>query len=188
MKEKMKDNRISQIIIAIVAVFLGVLCIAKPDSAADLIVRIIGIAILVVGIVMIVSKLADETLRIPAIVLGAIIAAIGIFIFTHPGQTLSLIFIVFGVLMIADAIQEMTASMAIKAAMGPWTPSFIMALISLAFGIICVLAPHFFPSLSFVLIGIMLVYDGVTSIYSSVRANRADKGIVDSHIVDEKDI
>lgn len=188
MKEKMKANRVSQIIIAVLAIFLGVLCIARPDSAADLIVRIIGIAILVVGIVMIVAKLSDVTLRIPAIILGAIIAAIGIFIFTHPGQTLSLIFIVFGVLMIADAIQEITASMAIKAAFGPWLPSFFMAIISLVFGIICVLAPHFIPNLSFVIMGIMLVYDGVTSIYSTVRANKADKGVVDSHIVDEKDI
>ncbi|MDD6381090.1 MAG: DUF308 domain-containing protein [Lachnospiraceae bacterium] len=188
MKEKMKDNRVSQILVALLAVVLGVLCIASPSAAANIMVRIIGIVILIVGIVMIVTKLGDETLRIPAIILGAIIAAIGIFIFTHPGQTISLIFIVFGVLMIADAISEITASMAIKAATGAWLPSFILAMISLIFGIICVLAPHFIPDLSFVVIGIMLVYDGVTSIYSAIKANRAEKGVVDSHIVDEKDI
>lgn len=179
MREKMKENRISQIIIAVLAIVLGIICITNPGSAADFIVRLIGIVILIVGIVMIISKLTDESLRIPAIILGAIIAAIGIFIFTHPGQTISLIFIVFGVLMIADSVQGMTAGMAIKAAGGAWTPAFILSLISLAFGIICILAPMFFPKLSFMLIGIMLVYDGITSIYSSVKANTVEKDIID---------
>ncbi|MDD6428701.1 MAG: DUF308 domain-containing protein [Lachnospiraceae bacterium] len=188
MRSGTKESRFSQIIIAVLAIILGVLCVARPDKAAGFIVSAVGLIILIVGIVMIVSKLKDNNLRVPAIILGAVIATIGIFIFTHPDQTISLIFIAFGVLLVADSIQGITSSMVIKEAGGPWSISLTMALISFVFGVICFMAPKFFPSLSFMIIGIMLIYDGVTSIYSSIRAGRADKSVVDSHIVDEKDI
>lgn len=188
MKEKMKNNRASQFIIAALELVLGIICMLKPDSAADFIVSLIGIVILAVGIVIIVSRLKDEVLRVPAIIVGAIIAAIGIYIFTKPDRAEIVFFIAFGVLILADAIQEMTASMAIRAAGGGWGFPFVLSVISMVLGVICIFSPRFPVRLGLVVIGLMLIYDAIVSIYSSIKANRADKGYVDSHIVDEKDI
>ena len=189
MKEKLKDSRISEFVIAILAVALGVLCIANPGGVSAIIGKVIGIVIVIVGAVMIISRIKDESYRLPAIILGAVLIAIGLFIFSRPNDVLKLIFVVFGVLMIADGVSGINVSFAMRTIGTPnWWISMLLALISFAFGVLCILGALDLLKLQFIIIGIMLIYDGISSLYSLIRVGRAERGVVDSHIVDEKDI
>lgn len=189
MKEKLKSARVTEFVIAALAILLGVLCIAFPDGVSSIIGRIIGIVIFVVGIVMILSRIKEENYRLPAVILGAVIAAIGIFIISRPNEVMQLIFVVFGVLMIADGVSGINIAFTMKSIGTPnWWVSLLLALISFIFGILCILGAMELLKLQFVIIGIMLIYDGISSMVSLVRVNRAEKGVVDSHIVDEKNI
>ncbi|MGN0269917.1 MAG: HdeD family acid-resistance protein [Candidatus Weimeria sp.] len=189
MKEKIKESRASQYLIAILAILLGVFCIVDPGGASAIVGKVIGIVIAIVGIVMILSRISDESLRLPAIILGAVICAIGLYIFSNPNGMLKLIFVVFGVLMIADGVSGISMAFTMKGIGTPtWWPSLLMALISFIFGVLCILGAMDLLKIQFIFIGIMLIYDGVTSFYSLIKVHRAEKGVVDSKIVNEKDI
>ena len=131
MREKIKESRASQYLIAILAILLGVFCIVNPGGASAIVGKVIGIVIAIVGIVMILSRISEESLRLPAIILGAVICAIGLYIFSNPNGMLKLIFVVFGVLMIADGVSGISMAFTMKGIGTPtWWPSLLMALIS----------------------------------------------------------
>ena len=189
MKEKIKESRASQYLIAVLATLLGVLCIVNPGGVSAIVGKIIGIVIVIVGIVMIVSRISDDSLRLPAIILGAVLCAVGLFIFSRPNDVLKLIFVVFGVLMIADGVSGMNIAFTMKGiGTAVWWPSMLMALLSFVFGILCILGAMDLLNISVIIIGIMLIYDGITSLYSLIKVHSAEKGVVDSKIVNEKDI
>jgi uncharacterized membrane protein HdeD (DUF308 family) len=189
MKEKIKNSRLSETLIAVLATLLGVLCVVNPSGVSSIVGKVIGIVIVIVGIVMIVSRITDDSFRLPAIILGAVLCAVGLFIFSRPNDVLKLIFVVFGVLMIADGVSGLNMAFTMKSIGTPtWWPSMIMALISFLFGILCILGAMDLLNISVIIIGIMLIYDGISSLYSLIKVHRAEKGVVDSKIVDEKDI
>ncbi|MGN0241224.1 MAG: DUF308 domain-containing protein [Candidatus Weimeria sp.] len=189
MKEKIKNSRFSETLIAFLAILLGVLCVANPDSVSAIVGRVIGIVIVIVGVVMILSRISDDSFRLSAIILGAVLCAVGLFIFSRPNDVLKLIFVVFGVLMIVDGVSGINIAFTMKSiGTQTWVPSMIMALISFLFGILCILGAMDLLKISFIIIGIMLIYDGITSLYSLIKVHRAEKGVVDSKIVDEKDV
>lgn len=178
MREKVRSHS-SQIPVAVLEVIIGLLCLIYPDQTTNVIARLIGIAILIVGIVMMVSRIREEQMRVPAIILGALIAVIGLFILTHPGVK-ELVFIVFGVLLLADSVSGITASVAIRAAgTDRWMISMILAIVSMILGIICILCATSLLNFGFRLIGIFMIYDGVTSVYSTIKASHAQQDIID---------
>ncbi|MQN01255.1 MAG: hypothetical protein DUD27_03605 [Lachnospiraceae bacterium] len=184
-KDKTKDSRISELIIAILALVLGVLCVANPGGVSAIIGRIIGAVIVIVGAVMIFSRIKDNSYRLPAIILGAVIVAIGLFIISRPNDVLKLIFVVFGVVMVVDGVSGINNAVTMRGiGIEKWWVSLILAIISFAFGVFCILGAFDLLKLQMIIIGIMLIYDGITSLYSLIRVHRAEKGVVDSHIVE----
>ena len=189
MKDKIKDSRFSEFLIALLAVLMGVLCVVFPGEVSSVVGKIIGAVIVIVGAVMIFSRIKDESFRLPTIILGAVLCAVGLFIFSSPNRVLSLIFVVFGVLMLADGVSGITVAFTMKSIGTPnWWISLCLALISFIFGVLCILGAMDLLNISVIFIGIMLIYDGISSLYSLIRVHRAEKGIVDSKIMDEKDI
>ena len=174
---------------ALFAIFLGVLCIANPGGVSAIVGRIIGVVIIILGAVMIISRIKNDSYRLPAIILGALLVAIGLFIFNRPNDVMKLIFVVIGVLMMADAVSGINVAFAMKSIGTPnWWISMLLALISFVFGVLFILGALDLLKLQFIIIGIMLIYDGIESLYSLIRVHRAEKGVVDSRIVDEKDV
>lgn len=65
--------------------------------------------------------------------------------------------------------------------------SFLLSAFNIILGILCILHSFNFVKLTFIVIGIMLIWDGLTDIGIVHQVKKATKDVVDSTIVSEED-
>ncbi len=190
MKEKIKEFRLNITIPAIFTVAVGILLLVFPVESLATISKVIAAIIILSGIFIVISQIFERGLNNGlGIAVGAIVAVIGIWLFNDSGKIISIIPIAIGVILVIHGVQDL--GMAIEAARakatGFWV-SFILAAINIIFGIICIGAAFQVVSLATQLIGIMLIWDGITDfgIVHSVR--KATGSVVDGTITKEEDI
>jgi uncharacterized membrane protein HdeD (DUF308 family) len=184
--KKLKDLRLNVSISAVLMSVIGLICVLNPDSVSDFLAKIIGVVLMVVAAVMFLSRISDDVLRIPALLVAAMIAALGLYIFTNPQQFTYLIFLVFGIILLVDGVQDITMAFAAKVAGAPrWWGLLIPGGIDLLLGILCVAGQ--FIKLSITVIGIMLLFDGISSLFVVHKVNTAER-VVDSVLTHEEDL
>ena len=184
--KKLKALRLNISVTAVLMMVVGVFCIMNPDSISNLLAKIIGAVLVLVAAIMFLGRISDEKLRVPALLVAAIVAALGLFIYTNPGQFTYLIFLVFGIILIVDGVQDVTLAFAAKAADAPrWWGPLILGGIDLLLGALCVAGQ--FVKLSIAAIGVMLLYDGFTSLFVVHKVNSAER-VIDTVITHEEDI
>ena len=64
----------------------------------------------------------------------------------------------------------------------------VLGAVSILFGVICICNAFGIAKLTMVLIGLMLIYDGVTDMLIVSRGHRAEKNVLDADILREEDV
>ncbi|MBQ2576756.1 MAG: DUF308 domain-containing protein [Lachnospiraceae bacterium] len=184
--KRLKSLRLNVSVSAVLMLVIGTICILNPDSVSNFLAKIIGVVLVLVAAIMFLGRISDERLRVPALIIAAMIAALGLFIFTNPNQFTYLIFLVFGIILVVDGLQDVTMAFAGKAAKAPrWWGPLILGGIDLALGVLCVAGQ--FVKLSIAAIGIMLLYDGISSLFVVHKVNSAER-VIDTVITREEDV
>ena len=109
-------------------------------------------------------------------ILGLVVLLIGIWIFVKPQSVLSLIPIVIGVILAVHGVQDLKVAFDTKRnGYTKWWSMLLMAIISLALGIICIVNAFGMVTLTMQIIGIALVYDGISDIWIVYKASKVAK-------------
>lgn len=189
MKEKLKQLRINVTISALISIVIGALLIIYPDQVITAMGRVVAVIIILAGVFFIISQIFEFGLNALGIVVGAVLAIIGVWIFASPTAVLTIIPIAIGVILVVHGVQDL--SMAIEGSRAhmphPWI-AYIIAALNIILGLLCVSNAFGLVDIALRLIGIMLVYDGITDIGIVHGVRKATGGIVDSVIIDEEDI
>jgi uncharacterized membrane protein HdeD (DUF308 family) len=118
-----------------------------------------------------------------------LIAVIGLWMFFQPAMMVSLIPIAIGVLLVVHGVQDISLAFEGKKNKATnWWGMLLMAIINIALGVLCVINAFGLVEFSMVLIGIMLVYDGLSDMLIVHKVNKAAKDVVDSEIIHEEDV
>ncbi len=189
MKEKIKQMRLNITLSAVISVVIGILLLVYPEQSISAIGKVIALIIVFAGAVMIISQVVDFGTNVLGIIVGAVIALIGIWIYASPQAVLTIIPIVIGVMMVVHGVQDL--SMAFEGskahASKAWL-AYVLAAINIVLGFLCIGKAFGLVSLVFRFIGLMLIYDGITDIGIVHGVKKASRDIVDSTIVSEEDI
>lgn len=188
MKEKIKDLRLNITVSGILSIIIGVLLLIYPAQSLSTIGKAIGAIIILAGLFVIISQLIENGFDAMSMVVGGVLAVIGIWIFMAPGAIVSIIPIAIGVLLVVHGLQDL--GLALEAtrvhAPRPWL-SFIIAIVNILLGIVCIADAFNMVTLATRLIGLMLMYDGITDIFTVHKVRKATK-IVDVEVLSEEDI
>ena len=189
MKEKFKGMRLNITFSAVLSIVVGVLFLIYPGQSINAIGKLVAGIVLLTGIVIVITQVSDFGSNIMGVIVGALISMIGLWMFFSPEALLTIIPIAIGVILVVHGIQDMRLAIEGAKASAPrsWIP-FVLALINIIFGMICILDAFALVKIQFVIIGIMLIWDGLTDIGIVVKVNHATKGVVDSTIISEEDI
>jgi uncharacterized membrane protein HdeD (DUF308 family) len=192
MKEKMKDLRLNITMSALFTIVIGILLLLYPAESLSTIGRVIAIIIIITGLLIVISQILESGKNTMGMVVGGVLALVGVWMFTAPTAIASIIPMAIGVLMVVHGLQDL--SMAIEAvklhAPRPWLP-FILAIVNIAFGAICFCGAFNILTVATRVIGVMLIYDGLSDIGIVHKVRKATKDniqVVDSTIVSEEDI
>ncbi|MCI5872415.1 MAG: DUF308 domain-containing protein [Roseburia sp.] len=173
MMDTIKRIKADMILSALVCVALGVVLLIWPAETIDIFCKVLAAGLIVIGVVNIFSYFINKDLHPFGAVLGPIVVLVGVWIFVRPESIVSLVPIVIGVMLCVHGIQDMKLSFETKAnGYEKWWSMLLIALISLVFGVLCIVNAFGIVTLALQFIGVALIYDGMTDIWVASRAIR----------------
>ena len=129
-----------------------------------------------------------------SVLMGVIILAVGIWFLVQPAVIVSLIPIVLGVVLLFHGLRAIKETIeAKKFGYDAWGADLILAIISLICGFICVFDAFGVMEKATIVVGIILIYNGVSNIWISCSATHAAKdyarrnATVDVNFVEDDD-
>lgn len=173
MMDTMKRIKADMFLSALVCVALGAVLLIWPAETIDIFCKVLAAGLIIIGVVNIVSYFINRNLHPFGAVLGPIVVLVGVWIFARPESIVSLVPIVIGVMLCVHGVQDTKLAFETKAnGYEKWWSMLLIALISLTFGILCIVNAFGIVTLALQFIGVALIYDGLTDIWVASRAIR----------------
>ncbi len=200
--EKLKSLKWNYIIEALITVAIGIALIIRPQGSLEIMAKALAVLLTLAGIVMIISYFVYKERSIlisGGLALGIAIAAIGVWIFLNPSPFIDFVPRLFGVFIIASGLTNLSQTLSlIRYKYGLWWLSLIFGILTIVFGVVLLVNPKFVENMLVTLIGLFLVFDGVTNIWTVSRVSKFARGVdqvirdseaidVDAQIVDSMD-
>lgn len=166
MKELLQKIKADMILSALLCVTLGIVVFVWPEKTIDALCKVLAIGLIIMGIVNLCSYFMARLLHPFAGVLGLILLLVGIWIFSRPESVVSLVPIIIGVILAVHGIQDVKMAMEAKGhGYEKWWTMLLIALVSLALGILCIVNAFGLVKLATKIVGVALIYDGVSDLW-----------------------
>lgn len=175
---KNKSKSINTMIISSLAyLVLGLIMIIWSKSVETAFCYALGTALTVYGIFNILSFfLSRETSLMLELITGILSTAVGVFTLISPGTIIGIIFFIIGILIIIVSAMDIKYALMLKAYnMKYWWIYFVLSLIVIIIGISTILFKDFFADLIMILLGALLVYEGLSGLSLLFFTNRYSK-------------
>lgn len=176
MKEFMKQIRMDLITSSIICIIFGIVLIARPIETVSLFCRVLAIIMIVVGGMFMFSYFLNWMSSGLSAAMGLIVLLIGVWIFINPGIIETLIPVVIGVILLGHGIQDVRMSWQMKEyGQDSWKFSMVLAVISVIFGVLCIIDAFMVVKAAMILLGLALIYNGVSNLLITTRTTKAEK-------------
>ena len=163
MRDFFKRIRFEVYLTALLTVAMGVVLIVWPLEVTGLICRIIGVLLIIMGAANLFSYFVDKKGML-TVTGGLIFLLLGVWIFVRPGAIAQLVPIVIGVVLLVHSLKDFQmAAEARRNQSSKWGILFLLALLNCAFGIVCICDSFGVLPVAVRMIGVALVYDGISS-------------------------
>ncbi|MEA4933021.1 MAG: DUF308 domain-containing protein [Lawsonibacter sp.] len=176
MKTILHEQRRSSIAAAAVTIALGLLLIGWPDRSIHFICMLLGAAIFLTGIIYFLGWLARRREGIPAffVLPAVVLCALGIWLMTSPDSVILLIQYIFGAILIVHGIVDLQGAGALmRQHWNRWWADLLLAFLTIAFGALILVNPFSTFASLIILIGVALVFDGLSDLSLIWRLSRA---------------
>lgn len=175
MKEFFKSIRLAVYLSSVITIASGIMLVVWPMEVTGLICRIFGVLLVVMGAVQLFGYFMESTGML-SVAGGLLFVLLGVWIFTHPGSVAQLVPIGIGVVMIMHSLKDFQMAAEVKrSGNGRWQVLFLLALLNCALGVICVCDSFGVLSVAVRVLGIALIYDGISDIVIVYHTTRAIK-------------
>ena len=161
---------------ALLCIVMGVVIFVWPAATIDLMCKVLAVGLIIFGAVQLASYFVKKMSSPLSGILGLIAALVGFWIYTRPESIVSVIPIVIGVILLIHGMQDVKMAFEAKRSKyAKWWSMLLMALISLVFGAICIVNAFGMVKLALKVIGVALIYDGVSDLWIVNRTGKAAK-------------
>jgi uncharacterized membrane protein HdeD (DUF308 family) len=147
------------LLLGLITIAVGVLALAYPKETLGTLAIIFGVYLLLAALISVLLAFGDSERSRGALLLGAAVAAIaGLLVIRHPGGTVQLVALAFGIYLVVMGILRLFAAVYAVGGRG-WL--ILWGLIDAAAGILIVSWPQFGVTTLAVVLGIVLLVRGV---------------------------
>ena len=183
----MKDMKHNYFISTIITIAIGLVLVIWPDLSGRLLCYTLGAAIILMGIVQLIVFWRGERIGIVSkftMFMSIILILLGIWVCTSPQAVLSLIPIVIGIVMVMHGIMDIQYTLDIKnTGAQRWWIALFAAVLTLIGGLVLIFNAYLAFQMTFVLIGVVLLFDGFSDLalimIAAYRQKQSDKRIRD---------
>ena len=162
----------------ILCIVLGIVICIWPGTILLTLCRVAGLAILIFGIYRLIICLKGDHNQGGFLLLGIVLCALGIWILSSPGSFLKLIPIVIGLVLIYHGVKECYTCIQIKRRHdSKWWVGLVVGILAIVFGIFLIRGAFLALEIGMIILGIALIYMGVSGLWVSHRAGGRDRVI-----------
>ncbi len=166
MKEFFRDLKLNISVPAVLTIVLGIVLIMYPGAVPVIVCKAIGIILIIMGIVGVVTGLVSEDKGYMYLAGSIIVFLVGLWFFLKPKTVLSLIPIFMGVLLFVHGIEDFKLASESKGnRYRKWGMVILFGVINVVLAIVCIAAAFDVFKIGMVIIGIALIYDGISDIW-----------------------
>ena len=184
--------KLDYIVQALTMIVIGIVLIIWTQVSLDMMARVLALLLFIIGIIFILSYILKSErgfIDSGQLLSGILISAIGVWIFLNPGTFTDFIPKLFGLFILLSGIMNLSQTLSlIKYHYSLWWLSLIFAVITVALGAYLLFNPTDAKEIAVRVIGIFLVYDGVSNLWTVSRvakfSRKAQQQIRDAEAVD----
>ena len=198
MKSFLRQMKTNAIVTAVLCALLGVVLVLWPEVSASVLCLALGGVLAVCGVVDILMFLLnrDGTLYMGMnLFVGILLVAVGGWIMSSPGLISVLVPIITGALICIHGAGNVGDALTLRRHDDPrWTVALALGLLTLLLGVILVVNPFQAFATVVRIIGVFLIYDGISDLWITLRVSHvvkratAQEAMRDAVDVDFKDV
>ena len=145
---------------------LGAIMIIWPQAIGNALCYILGAALTVYGLFNIITFFRNRDYNLYfELIVGVLATAFGIYTLFSPSIIVKIIFTVIGIVIIIDSLMDIKRAFTLKTlGMKYWWVCIAISVAVIILGICTVIFPSFFGDFIIMLLGIILVYEGVSGL------------------------
>ncbi len=191
MMDFLRKFKVNYTVSALVCVILGLVLLIWPGTTTQIVCMLLGIVLLVYGAVQIVIYLASRERNIVSqgmMLLGIVFAVMGVWILLKPEMIIMAVPVIVGVMIAIHGLHNVVQAVALKKdGYERWWVAFLMGILTVILGGILIYNPFTVMDTVVRLIGIFLIYDGLSDVWIISRVFKVKKQserIIDVEAVD----
>lgn len=173
---RMKSNVVVSSILCLV---LGLVLLLWPGLTMRIVCTTVGAVLIVSGVVRMIAYFTARDGSMYSqlnLVFGIILAAVGVWIVISPGKVLALIPIIMGIIIALHGLHNIRQAILLsRDKYNNWWVALLLGILTVGFGVLLVCRPFAAVDTMVMLIGIFLIYDGLSSIWIVTRISKAAK-------------
>ena len=195
MTEFLKGLKANYTMSAILSIIMGLVLLIWPGTTTQIVCTMLGIVLLSYGIIQIVMFLwtREKTVFSQGILLlGIIFAVIGAWIILKPEMIIMAVPVIVGILIIIHGLHNIIQAVDLKReGYEKWWLALLFGVLTVLFGALLIYNPFGAVEVVVRMIGIFMIYDGVSDIWIISRLSKIRKikeKTVDAEFIDVEDI
>ena len=172
--KRIQTAKIGYILISLMLCVLGVVLIVCPGVSAGLLCKISGVIMVLFGAIKIIGYFSKDLYRLAFqydLASGILIMAIGVIMIARTNVMVSIICIIFGIYVLADALLKVQIAIDAKAfGISKWWLILAVAILTGVVGFLLVLRPSESAQILMVLLGLSLISEGLLNLITILTA------------------
>ena len=176
MRDFLKNMKLNASLSAVMCVVLGLILVIWPGVVGTVFCYIVGGALLISGIVHIVSYVRERdnaSLFQVDFLMGLILGVLGGWIILKPNTVLSLMPILLGIVLLLHGFVDVQRALNLKrAGYAKWGAAIAVATITVVFGAVMLFHPLMAVDVALRLLGAGLLFDGVSDLWMLSRISK----------------
>lgn len=180
MKDFFKGLKVNYTISALACVVLGLVLLIWPGTTTQIVCMMLGLVLLIYGGVQIILYLASRERSMISqgmMLLGIIVAVIGVWILVRPEMIIMAVPVIVGILIVIHGIHNISQAIALKRdGYEGWWIACLMGVLTAALGAVLIYNPFEVVNTVVRLIGVFLIYDGLSDMWIISRVFKVKKG------------
>ncbi len=176
MKSILREQRRSSIVAAAVTILLGLMLVLVPNRSIRFLCGLLGTALLVTGLIYILGWFAKRRDGFPVwfLIPGLLLAALGLWLLSSPASVIVLIQFSFAAVLLFHGVIDLQGAVSLMRQGWPrWWIDLALAVLTLVLGGVVLFNPFGTMEALTILIGLSLVYDGISDLVLIHRLSRA---------------
>lgn len=165
---QLKIAKNGYIIMSLLFVILGICLIIWPDCSLKLFCTLIGIMLIAYGCIKIVGYFSKDYYCLAFqfdLAFGILLIAVGAIIIARREQVVNLIFAIFGILTLADALFKIQMSMDAKdSGWSLWWRILVVAVLTGILGVLLLIRPFDAAEIMMILVGVSFLFEGILNL------------------------